>query len=379
MSDANLMRREWPEAKARAGELPRLEDLPVAEHGYEREDVSAAFDSFYRHIAQLDSTLRTLEAVEVFRDQAGELRRELRAVRSAGWARQPWPSARVRESAGLPEWTPRVAIEAAFLVLVAVVVVVAGFDRLSIVLVMALAWMIVGVVEWAVSREGFASKRVPATEPRRVSIAPIEHPDRADVPESVLVPSLSDPDPVDSTSPPPQPDRDDGAEGEAPVASRTRRPAVGWRPRRPSRRQVAVLALAIVAIPGGMASAALLVVGEGGRSANVLVVREKPHPRAVGPAAIGPPVREAALRTDAVVRANRGDSWLEIRADSPQGKEVYAGVLAQGRVVRARAERVWLRLGAASNVDVLVNGRPVAPLFGTVAVTLTPRGLAANP
>jgi hypothetical protein len=154
----------WPKPDARARQrLPRVDDLPAAQHGYDRERVREAFDSFYRHIAQLDSTVRALEAVEVFRDQAGELRKELRALKAAGWTQQPWPSyAPARVSPGMPESLPRFAIEAAFLITVAVVVAVAGFDRLSIVLVMALAWSIVGVVEWAASRERFARARVPA-------------------------------------------------------------------------------------------------------------------------------------------------------------------------------------------------------------------------
>jgi hypothetical protein len=159
----NLRGEAWPKPDARARQrLPRVDDLPAAEHGYDRERVREAFDSFYRHIAQLDSTLRALEAVEVFRDQAGELRKELRALKAAGWTQQPWPSyAPARVSPGLPESLPRFAIEAAFLIVVAVVVAVSGFDRLSIVLVMALAWSIVGVVEWAASRERFARARVP--------------------------------------------------------------------------------------------------------------------------------------------------------------------------------------------------------------------------
>ena len=155
--------------------LPRVEDLPPGEHGYDREQVREAFDSFYRHIAQLDATVRALEAVEVFRDQAGELRKELRALKAAGWTQQPWPApAAGRVSPGLPDSLPRFAIEAAFLIIVAVVVAVAGFDRLSIVLVMALAWAIVGVVEWAASRERFARTRVPA--PVRASEAPAPAP-----------------------------------------------------------------------------------------------------------------------------------------------------------------------------------------------------------
>jgi hypothetical protein len=159
-----------PDARARQP-LPRVEDLRAAEQGFDREQVREAFDSFYRHIAQLDSTMRALEAVEVFRDQAGALRKELRALKAAGWTQQPWPSyGRERVSPGLPESLPRFALEAVFLIVVAVVVAVAGFDRLSIVLVMGLAWAIVGVVEWAASRERFARARVPT--PVRGTIEP---------------------------------------------------------------------------------------------------------------------------------------------------------------------------------------------------------------
>ena len=42
-------------------------------------------------------------------------------------------------------------------------------------------------------------------------------------------------------------------------------------------------------------------------------------------------------------------------------------------------ETVWLRLGAASHVDVLVNGKPAsrAPLLGTLDLVLGPRGIAS--
>jgi hypothetical protein len=77
---------DWPapepseprEPERRPVPLPRVEDLPIAEQGYDREKVREAFDAFYRHAAQLDSTLRTLEAVEVFQRTAAELRAELR-------------------------------------------------------------------------------------------------------------------------------------------------------------------------------------------------------------------------------------------------------------------------------------------------------------
>src|SRR5437879_13605842 len=81
----------WPSPQTPAREpLPRVADLPVHEQGYEQESVKAAFDSFYRHAAQLDAALRTLEAVDSFHRQASSLRADLRALRTAGWTQQSW-------------------------------------------------------------------------------------------------------------------------------------------------------------------------------------------------------------------------------------------------------------------------------------------------
>src|SRR2546423_9361886 len=83
MSDA------WPSPDSPPGPLPRIEDLPIAEQGYDQEAVRAAFDSFYRHAAQLDASLRALEAVEVFRRDADALRNDLRALRALGFGGVP--------------------------------------------------------------------------------------------------------------------------------------------------------------------------------------------------------------------------------------------------------------------------------------------------
>src|SRR5437868_7767549 len=81
----------WPTPQTPAREpLPRVEDLPLAEQGYEQDSVKAAFDSFYRHAAQLDASLRTLEAVDSFHRHASALRADLRALRSSGWTQQSW-------------------------------------------------------------------------------------------------------------------------------------------------------------------------------------------------------------------------------------------------------------------------------------------------
>jgi hypothetical protein len=160
------MSEDWPSPHQHEPHpLPRVEDLPVAWEGYDRERVQAAFDAFYRHIAQLDSTLRTLEAVEVFRGQAGELRAELRAMRSAGWAPYPRGYTLTPERSMLgsvPDAVPRIALEVIFLVVVAAVVAVAEFSPLEIVAVMGGAALLVVLVELIAGRERRASTPLPA-------------------------------------------------------------------------------------------------------------------------------------------------------------------------------------------------------------------------
>ena len=73
-----------------------------------------------------------------------------------------------------------------------------------------------------------------------------------------------------------------------------------------------------------------------------------------------------------VVTASRGDCWLSARVGSETGRVLEERVLLQGESVRVRAGRVWLSLGASSNVDVLVDEEPRPVPAGTVAVVLAP-------
>ena len=151
----------WPTPQTPAREpLPRVEDLPVAEQGYEQESVKAAFDSFYRHAAQLDAALRTLEAVDSFHRHAAALRSDLRALRSSGWTQQSWPGSppaygygtrAPREGVSPVVW--RIAGEVAFLIAVAVALGLASLSWWAILLAMAGALVIVCVIEWAAGRE----------------------------------------------------------------------------------------------------------------------------------------------------------------------------------------------------------------------------------
>src|SRR2546423_1228349 len=160
----------WPTPQTPAREpLPRVEDLPLAEQGYEQESVKAAFDSFYRHAAQLDAALRTLEAVDSFHRHASALRADLRALRSTGWTQQSWsgpPSygyglRAQREGVSPVVW--RVAGEVAFLIAVAVALGLANLSWWAIVLAMAGALVVVCAIEWIAGREELAFARpVPA-------------------------------------------------------------------------------------------------------------------------------------------------------------------------------------------------------------------------
>lgn len=161
----------WPTPQSSREPLPRVEDLPVAEQGYEQESVKAAFDSFYRHAAQLDAALRTLEAVDSFHRHAASLRSDLRALRSAGWTQQSWSApptygygARVpREGVSPAVW--RIGGEVLFLVAVAVALGVAKLSWWAVLLAMAGAFAIVCVLEWLAAREQFSFARAAAPAP----------------------------------------------------------------------------------------------------------------------------------------------------------------------------------------------------------------------
>jgi hypothetical protein len=138
--------------------LPTVEELPRAGNGYSAERVEEAFDAFYRHIARLDATLQALEAAEAFSRQASDLRNELRAFRRARW-QESWSEAYGRSPAAatparlISPALPRVVVEVAFLIAVAVILGIRHFSTVTIVGVMAGAWLIVGLTEWFVSHD----------------------------------------------------------------------------------------------------------------------------------------------------------------------------------------------------------------------------------
>jgi hypothetical protein len=163
----------WPTPQTPSREpLPRVEDLPVSDQGYEQESVRAAFDAFYRHAAQLDAALRTLEAVDSFHRHAAALRSDLRALRSAGWTQQTWGSGPpayghgsrgVREGVSPVVW--RIAGEVVFLIAVAVALGLASLSWWAILLAMAGALLVVCAIEWAAGREELTFAQPAAAAP----------------------------------------------------------------------------------------------------------------------------------------------------------------------------------------------------------------------
>jgi hypothetical protein len=155
----------WPSSDSAPAPLPRIEELPLADRGYDQEAVRLAFDSFYRHAAQLDASLRALEAVEVFRRDADALRNDLRALRALGLGGgapdQSWTSRTYEPPRrDVPGVVFRLAAESALIVAVAVVAGVAKFSSTVIVLLMAVAFLIVALSEWIASRARFVPPAV---------------------------------------------------------------------------------------------------------------------------------------------------------------------------------------------------------------------------
>ncbi len=219
----------WPTPQTPPREpLPRVEDLPVADQGYEQESVKAAFDSFYRHAAQVDAALRTLEAVDSFHRNAASLRADLRALRASGWTQQSWTQPQSygygmrapRE--GVPPAVWRIGGEVAFLVAVAVTLGVAKLSWWAIVLSMAGAFAIVCVIEWLAGREQLSFARPVPSAPAH----PVVEAQRADDTDehdslgwtafeeaqepsdamTIIGSPARDDEPVDETEPEPEPE-----------------------------------------------------------------------------------------------------------------------------------------------------------------------------
>jgi uncharacterized protein DUF4115 len=82
------------------------------------------------------------------------------------------------------------------------------------------------------------------------------------------------------------------------------------------------------------------------------------------------PAAKRPSSTTIVLSATRGDCWVEVRDGSPSGEALYTGTLATGASLTFARPKLWVRLGAAANVDLVVNGEPSAVPPGTVELVV---------
>lgn len=141
------------------------------------------------------------------------------------------------------------------------------------------------------------------------------------------------------------------------------------------RTTVGVFQFAAVVAAAGLAAVAALAMTGGLGSTSPLEISSTP--RGQTPATQNERVRQeqrraptvAGLRVFQIVAA-RGDCWLTIRDTASTGRVLYEGLLAQGDRLRLRRRLIWLAAGAAGNLDVLIDGRPVRNLQGTIETIL---------
>jgi hypothetical protein len=153
---------------------------------------------------------------------------------------------------------------------------------------------------------------------------------------------------------------------------------------RPSTRAIPVLLLAGIAVPLVIALVYLLGDTSTGSADNASrsrqpspVPRAAPPPNATEPSTtVARPKAPAQAPVRFVLTATLGASWVEAYAGSPAGPLLYRGTLGNGRLLRLTGQRLWVRLGAASNLALTLNGRRSrTKLQGTVDVLVTPQGI----
>jgi hypothetical protein len=131
--------------------LPQTGDLPHSAEGYEPARVEEAFAEFAERVRELESVASALHAelATLRAERASPAPFEDEAWPEAGFAPSPDWLASVPAPFSRPPAVPRLALEGAFLLLVGLLAGVADLSAAWIVLVMAVAWALVAVAEWA--------------------------------------------------------------------------------------------------------------------------------------------------------------------------------------------------------------------------------------
>ena len=159
---------------------------------------------------------------------------------------------------------------------------------------------------------------------------------------------------------------------EEPLPQLTQRPRIGL-PRMPAPGIVgALLAVALVVViawrHGGGEQTSRVPTGEP-------VARNASPPPAVVQHARRQAAPAQARPAELVLTAAHGPCWLHVNLGSQWGRYLYEGSLEQGQSVRFAARRLWVRLGAPSNLEASLNGAPATLPDDTANVVVTRSGV----
>jgi hypothetical protein len=68
-------------------------------------------------------------------------------------------------------------------------------------------------------------------------------------------------------------------------------------------------------------------------------------------------------------------TWFEVRDGSSTAKLLFTGIVPAGETHSFSGQALWVRFGSASNVEALLNGKPLDLGDGTYSATITGKGL----
>ncbi|HET6643713.1 MAG TPA: RodZ domain-containing protein [Gaiellaceae bacterium] len=85
--------------------------------------------------------------------------------------------------------------------------------------------------------------------------------------------------------------------------------------------------------------------------------------------------RREAQPARLVLTAAYGPCWLRVQLGSPAGRYVHEGTLEQGQSLRFAGPRLWIRLGAPSNLEASLNGARTSLPEDTATVVVTTAGV----
>jgi hypothetical protein len=148
-------------------------------------------------------------------------------------------------------------------------------------------------------------------------------------------------------------------------------PAAGHTPVVVPRQSRLLTVVTVLGIVLALAVGAYLIFGQGtrklvhARAVPVAAAKPKQNAPAIAAPATPVPAQPAATANVRVtIRVNSRSSWLEVRRGSATGAVLFTGELAPGRTLHLAGKRLWARFGAAGNLTITANGRPVR-LVGT--------------